>query len=99
MMKNNKIYVTGQYMPYGLMLAHKLAERLDTLRKEEILLYLRPDGKTQATIELSGRRSINNRSFRNWNKSIYQYNLKNKTYFLKKDVVVTRDVPKKVIWK
>lgn len=42
---------TEQYMPYGLMLAHKLAERLDTLRKEEILPYLRPDGKTQVTME------------------------------------------------
>lgn len=42
---------TEQYMPYGLMLAHKLAERIDTLRKEEILPYLRPDGKTQVTME------------------------------------------------
>lgn len=42
---------TNQYMPYGVMLAHKLAERIDQLRKREFLLYLRPDGKTQVTME------------------------------------------------
>lgn len=42
---------TNQYMPYGVMLANKLAERIDQLRKKEFLHYLKPDGKTQVTIE------------------------------------------------
>lgn len=42
---------TEQYMPYGIMLAHKLVERLDMLRKKEFLPYLRPDGKSQVTMK------------------------------------------------
>lgn len=53
----------------------------------------------QASMELSGRQSISNRNFRNWNKSIYEFNPKNKTYNLKKDITVSKDVPRKIIWK
>lgn len=53
----------------------------------------------QASMELSGRQSISNRNFRNWNKSIYEFNPKNKTYNLKKDIIVSKDVPRKIIWK
>lgn len=53
----------------------------------------------QATIELSSRKTISNRSFRNWNSSIYKYNNKIKSYQLKSDVTVTNDVPKKINWK
>jgi S-adenosylmethionine synthetase len=42
---------TATYMPMAIFLAHQLSKRLEYVRKEDILSYLRPDGKTQVTIE------------------------------------------------
>lgn len=45
---------TEEYMPTALVLAHKLTKKLTEVRKQGVLTYLRPDGKSQVTVEYDG---------------------------------------------
>lgn len=87
--------------------AIKQKERnIECIRKNRIKQRnLRLDGimemqHIQASMELSGRKTINNRAYRNWNSSIYEYHKRTREYRVKEGMKdkVSYAVPKKIKW-
>ncbi len=74
----------------------KMRKSREEKSREEAILK---NQHIQASLELSGgNKKIGNRSFRDWNSSIYRYDNKTKSYRLKSNIVATYDVPKKIKW-
>lgn len=76
----------------------KRNSQADEKRDEKAIL---DRSHNQASSILSGKRTINNRAFRNWNSSIYEFHNKTKEYRLKKEMEskASYAVPRKIKWK
>ena len=87
---------TENFMPYSIYMAHKLAKRLTEVRKNGEIPYLRPDGKTQVTVEYE-----NDRPKRTENIVVSAQHLDNVTNEqLKKDIlekVINAVIPKDMV--
>ena len=87
---------TESYMPMPIYLAHKLAERLAYVRKNNIINYLRPDGKVQVTVEYENNKPIRIDTIvvsTQHNENVVQDTLKQDI----KEKVIKETVPKKLL--
>lgn len=79
--------------------AEKTKQYITNSRKSRDMEYASlKQAHIQASMELSKGKSISNRSFRNWNASVYKYDKRSKSYILKKEIVAGADVPRKIKW-
>lgn len=84
---------TPNYMPFAIDMAHKLAQKLTEVRKNGLLPYLRPDGKTQVTVEYENNKPKRIETILISNQHIAEANLNQ----MKQDIiqkVITPIVPK-----
>ena len=91
----NKIEQQNRKVKYNKKRRNKNRENNEQIDANLNLLHI------QDSIELSSRRTINNRAFRNWNPSIYKFHDRTKEYRLKEEMKdkVSYAVPKKINWK
>ena len=69
-------------------------------KNNSIDYYVMKAQHDQAVGELSKRnRTINNKVYKKWNSSIYEYDKKSNSFILKKGINVGYDVPRKILWK
>lgn len=82
------------------MQKREYAKRKRQKSKNEVIDAVMDILHAQASFELSGRKFINNRAYRNWNSSIYKYHKKTKEYRVKKNMKnkVSYAVPQKIKW-
>lgn len=78
---------TPEYMPFALYMAHKLSKRLTEVRKKGILNYLRPDGKTQVTVEYENNLPRRIESILISNQHLPETDLEQMKQDLKKEVI------------
>lgn len=73
--------------------------KINQLKKEQDNAILEKQ-HIQSSIELSGRKTINNRAFKKWNSSIYEYHNRTREYRLKEEIrsKVSYAIPKKIKW-
>lgn len=91
--KTNKINRNKKKVVWNKIKREKMRkERLDGIMEMQHI---------QASIELSGRKTINNRAFRNWNSSIYRFYDGAKEYRVKEEIKdkISYAIPKKIKWK
>ena len=91
----NKIEQQNRRVKYNKKRRNRNRENNEQIDAKLDLLHI------QDSIELSSRRTINNRAFRNWNPSIYKFHDRTKEYRLKEEMKdkVSYAVPKKINWK
>lgn len=92
---NYKVEKQNRVKEQKIIHKEKTKKYISSKREKEYVINqkLKQD-HIQASIELSGGKIINNRSFRKWNSSIYKFNTKKNYYEIDKKVIVGYDVPK-----
>ena len=104
--KTDKRYSNEKEIRKQISIQNRKVQKREWIRnKRKVLKDLRLDGvmemlHNQASSELSGGRTINNRAFKKWNSSIYKYHSKTKEFRVKPEIIhkTSYAVPKRIKW-